>query len=877
MKNCLLLLAVLFLENTKWIINTKPYLNENTPKIKVEPLILEILKNRNIKTEYELDKFLYPDISKLDTPFNLSDVEKACERIINAINNKEKICIYGDYDVDGITSVSLFVLAFRMLDVEAEYYIPLRDEGYGLNNTAIQHIADNKTNLVITVDCGISSIEEVKFANSLGLDMIITDHHEINGDLPSAFAIINPKREDNKYKFKSLAGVGTAFMLLYALFHKYNKEKLLLDIIEIVGIGTIADIVPIIDDNRIFVKYGLENLKNTKILGLNILLKKIYKEWEKFNPDTYMVGFQIAPLFNAAGRLEDAKKAVELFITQDKNRASEIAEELIIQNNERKKIQENILKKVEQQIVEKNLDKQHVIISYDYDFHHGVIGIVASKIVDKYYHPAIIMELKDDNTAVASCRSIEGFNIIEALNSMKDLFIKYGGHEGAAGFSISQDNISIFIEKINSYADNIMNEDNYIKPVKIETELIIEKVSFDFYDSLYMLFPFGFANPNPIFCIKNMLITGKRCVGSDKTHLMIDVKKDNKEIRNCIWFSKGYNLDKITLNKEYDIAFKMKCEEYKGKFYTKLYIEDIKKSEKNINKNIELYFLKNTVFPLNSIAYTRKQVNVNDSFDIKLNEDYSGELFSAKSSNAFLSSETAFLLKKLSDYYNYQFNAVVNKIIETDENYQLFITIDKIKTINIFSNQDSKIFSEIKKFLINDFDYNSLQKKILSELFHKNKNVLVISEKNRGVFTSALTIAMYHFIKTNKKSLFISDNNNLDSIYKQYFDFYTENQNIENYPFYFFYNTKPFNNSKNSVLVFSETDMNLDKFIKLEDNLKVSSNINIINNDEFYNYPSNEDINFYSKNIPNQDKLNIINKIKENKKIIATKDINILF
>ena len=316
------------------------------------------------------------------------------DRILKAIDNNEKICIYGDYDVDGITSTSILYLAFKKLGAKnLDFYIPIRDEGYGLNNQALDQIKANGTDLVITVDCGITSYKEINYANSIGLSVIITDHHNLlDPVVPNAYAVINPKRLENKYPFRELAGVGTAFMVVLALFKRKGIYEEAFSYIDLVCLGTIADVVPLIKENRIIVKYGLERLKNTQNLGLKMLLKKVFPD----KLDEYSsgdVGFTISPIFNAAGRLQDAKLVVYLLISDNEREISTIIDELLLKNKERKEIQNSIFDLAKEEI-EKYSQTDYVLISSSPKYHHGVIGIVAAKLVDMYYKPCIILEEK---------------------------------------------------------------------------------------------------------------------------------------------------------------------------------------------------------------------------------------------------------------------------------------------------------------------------------------------------------------------------------------------------------------------------------------------------------------------------------------------------
>lgn len=865
------------MDNTIWKVNSFPYLNENyNNSSNIDPIIFDILKNKKITSNYDIDKFLNPDFSKLGDSFLLSDMNIACNRIFKAIENNEKICIYGDYDVDGITSVSLLVMGFRKIGVDVSYYIPIRDEGYGLNNDALKSLSDDGINLVITVDCGISSINEIDYANSIGLDVIITDHHEINNDLPNAVAVINPKRVDNKYKFTELAGVGVSFMLLHSLYKLKNMGDEVLEFIDIACIGSVADIVRLVEDNRIFVKLGLEVIKNTKNLGLKVFLNELFKEKPDTIIDSYAIGFRIAPCFNASGRLDDAKKSVKLLTSTDKIEAKHISLELISDNNERKTIQNDILKKVEDQIVREKLSENPVIIAYDKGFHHGVIGIVASKIVDKYYKPAIILEIKEDEgIAVASCRSIETFNIVNALNKLKDLLIKYGGHDAAAGFSISISNLDEFKRRIFEYANETMTVSDYIRRIKIDNEIIMEKISYDFCKTISLLEPFGFGNYEPVFFMNNIPISFKKLVGADKTHLMIKISIDNKDIQ-CMGFSKGHLYDKIDIFQSYNIAFKLKNEEYLDKYYTKMYIEDIHPPTIKNNYNIYYYYLKNTIFPIESIAYTKQELPLNKTYNIKLNSDNSAEIVFSTKTYGYLNNETAYFLHKLNENYNYQFQAKVKNIITKDKHFIIELSINRLTELQIFSTKDSIIFNEIKNFLLPDFNYNSLQKNILKEVYHKKNNILINYNENRGINTALLTLAMFYYIKTGEKSEFISKEKILNKeIYSNYFDFHSEFKNYKS-PFYVIYGDfekDVLDNIKNPVVIINSNET-LPNFTKLDDDISIPKNINIINLEEFYNKKL-ENSNIYSKNIPTKDKLQILSNIEKDK-IIATNDIKIL-
>ncbi len=813
------------MRNTRWIYrdNKKNY---NTKKYSRD--MLSILESRGLTTEEEIEKFIQCSLSDLRDPFLLKDMEKAVNFILEKRDKKETIWIYGDYDVDGITSTSLLYLAFKEIGINAEYYIPLRNEGYGLNKHAIKEIKDNGGNLIITVDCGISSLEEVNYANELRMDMIITDHHEINNELPNAFCVINCKRKDNLYDFRSLAGVGTAFMLVLALFKKLNIEESAYKYLDIAAIGTVADIVPLVEDNRIIVKRGLEQLRKTKWNGLNTLLRKIFPDFREREYDTYDVGFIIAPIFNAAGRLEDAKMGVELFTSSDN----------------------------------KIFDKNIIVVAHE-RFHHGVIGIVASKIVDRYYKPTVIMEIKkNEGIATASCRSIEGFNIIEAINSMKELFVKYGGHAGAAGFSIPIENIEIFAERMDKFIEENMNKSYFLKPIKIDKEIQLHKISYDFLEEISKLKPFGFGNQTPLFAMKNCTYSNLRKIGKDQSHLMMNVIKNGVEIKNCVWFGADDMFNDIEKNPVLDIAFKLKMETFKNRYQYKMYIEDVKKPDEA--KSFDNGFLEeaeiyDTKFPIETVFYTRRKISEN----LKLM--YSeGMVFvtDRKITVGELDNSVSYLLTALHEKYNKNFSVKISKIVLTEENYNVHILIEQDFSFECFKIKTNEIFSEIKNHLIGKLPYNSFQKEVLAEIFRNKNSVTAVYNENRGIGIISKTVSLY-FKNMGKKVLFIGKN--IPDEIKYYGDI--SEKYIENYDFYIFYNENLSNYPKNSLVFIKDEPKNTERKI-VRDNYIIPENIIITNEEEL----SDKEY-IWSKKLPLRKRYEILKNIKSFEKIYAADDI----
>lgn len=807
------------MRNTKWNIKNIPKDKDiKINNIPVDKDILKILFSRGIKSPGEIRDFLNPKLENLQNPNKLYDVEKAVKIIREAIRKNINIWIYGDYDVDGITSTAVLYLALKELGAEnVSYYIPIRDEGYGLNNDALKKIKDSGGELVITVDCGITAFEEIKFANSINLPVIITDHHNLQGKkVPEALAVINPKRIENEYTFESLAGVGTVFMLVLSLFESYGKKEEAFEYLDLVSIGTIADIVPLLSENRILTRFGLEKLPFTKNRGLAFLLYKLFNSGEnkgnnpKSEYSTYDVGFIIAPVFNAAGRLKDAKMVVKL-LTSDNNREIEIiVKELINKNFERKELQSRIVEMIEKNIEKNKINEDFVIIDYSPEYHHGIIGIAASKIVDTYYKPVIIMEVKEDEgIAVGSCRSIEGFNILNALQSMSELFVKFGGHSGAAGFTIPIKNIELFKRKINEYAKKILKEDDFVKIINIDKQIPMQKMSYEFFKTIELLKPFGFGNPMPTFQTKNVLLENIKFIGENKNHIMFDLKQKGFVIKNAVWFGSGEYFKELNENLFYDIVYKLKIEEFQDRYYTKAYIEDMKASELKDDTLSYYHSLYNTSFPIKSIFYTHLDLDAETPLSMK-NEFDQISLFQGRKFVGRLDYNISNLLIQLKKYFNWNFTVKVENITKSSTHNIVDILIKRDFSFECYDYTDIGIFKRIKDFLIGNMEYDSFTKNLLSLFFRQNKDLILSFEnkssenfknnpekyiKPENLINFLLTVGIFFMKKTGKKSLIIVKNSK-NSIYnipfiKTYFDIAVkyENKQEENYPFILFYNT----------------------------------------------------------------------------------------
>lgn len=861
------------MKKTKW--NFKKINKNETIKNNDLPLdkdILSILHSRNIFTKQEIIEFLNPSLDNLGAHQSLKDLDKAVDIITKAMEKNKNIWIYGDYDVDGITSTSLLYLAFKKLGYDnINYYIPIRNEGYGLNKNAIDQIKNSGGELIITVDCGITSFEEIDYANSLKIPVIITDHHELlNKKFPAAAAVINPKRDDNEFSFKSLAGVGTAFMLVLGLFEEKGIKDEAFAFLDLVAIGTVADIVPLLQENRIFVKFGLEKLLKTEILGLKYLCSLIFDP-DKKEFTTYDVGFILAPVFNAAGRLKDAKMVVKLLTTENRREIEIISKELISKNNERKVLQEKIISQVEENIQKNSLNDNYVIIDYSTEYHHGVIGIVASKIIDLYYKPTIIMEVKEDEEiAVASARSIEGFNLIDALQSMPELFVKFGGHAGAAGFTIPMKNIELFIKKINEYAKKKLDENDLVKLINIDKEIPIQKISYEFYQIIDLLKPFGFGNPNPTFATKNIILENIKHIGQNKNHLMFDIKKNGFISRNAVWFGAGDNFKNLNQNIFYDLAFKLKVEDYMGKSYTKIYVDDIKNSELKNDRYSYFYSLYNTVFPLKSIFYT----NIDLDNELLLTPKLDFEQISLFQGNKFvgrLDYNVSNLLTQLMKFYNLNFKIQIENIQKTDNHNTVNILIKKNYDFLSYSYNDKRLFIDIKNFLIGNLEYDSFTKLILSTFFKDEKNLIIPNDKTYNFKNSFLTYAIYFMKKEDKISQIVTNSKNSlfsDPFLKHYYDINKEYK--EGYPFTVFFNSIPETDVLERNIIISNEYQN-DSYEKISFEFQLPENIIIKTPKEIMKLENEKNILF--EFIPIKEKLKLKKLIENGDKIYSDKSI----
>lgn len=558
--------------NRKWQVNEID--NNEIERIEknfnISKLVASIIAGKGLKTDEEIEVFLHPRRTDFHNPFLMPDMEKAANRIVEAIKNNEKVAIYGDYDVDGITSSTVLHRFLKDRGLNTNIYIPNRlCEGYGLNAEEIKKIAEEGHTLMITVDCGITGKAEVELAKSLGIDTIVTDHHEPPEELPEAIAVVDCKRKDNKYPFRELAGVGVTFKLTQAISKILNlKEEENLKYLDIVCIGTISDIVPLVGENRTISKLGLMLLNQTKNVGLKVLLESLgYKKI-----DSTAVSFGIAPRVNACGRMGHERVALELFLTDDVKRARELAKELNDFNTKRQEIEKRIFEEALEQIKNGQEEKNPCIILRKENWHHGVIGIVSSKITEMYFKPSILMAIEGEDCK-GSGRSIPGFDIHEALEKCNKNIKQFGGHSMAIGITVESANFEAFKSSVLNYAKEKHIED--IVPVlNIDEKLQLKDITMKDVRDLALLEPFGEANKPPLFQINNVKIETIRTLSEGK-HLKMDIKDDNTKF-GTIGFNLGSLANEYKIGDKIDIAGYLEINSFGGRDSIQINIKDIK-------------------------------------------------------------------------------------------------------------------------------------------------------------------------------------------------------------------------------------------------------------------------------------------------------------
>ena len=558
----------------KWeyIAPNKELTAQIASKYGLSMLVAGILVNRGITQEEQIKIFLNPTRKDFYDPYLLQDMEIAVNKIIEIIESKGRILIYGDYDVDGITSIAVLKKLLDERGLNVDYHIPNRlNEGYGLKKETLEEIAKKNYDLMITVDCGISAIEEVDFANELGIKTIITDHHETLDEIPKAIAVVNPKRRDNVYPFRGLAGVGVVFKLIQAISIKLGlEEREYLKYLDLVCVGTISDIVPLVDENRVITKLGLKLVEVTKNIGLRELIN--ISRYKKIDSST--VSFGIAPRINACGRMGHAEEALKLFLTSNITEAKEITKKLEEYNQERQSIEKRIYTEALEQLKDEEEAKKDSIVLVSHNWHHGVIGIVASKLTEQFYKPSILLSIEDGEVK-GSGRSIPGFDLHEALCKTSEYLEKFGGHEMAVGLTLKEANYDSFKKEFEKLVEE-SNVAEFVPIINIDGQLQSKDIKKEIAKEISILEPFGEANKMPLILFKNLKIDSIRALSEGK-HLKLTLKNENQWI-DAIGFNLGSLSDEYQLGDKIDVVGTLEINEYNNNEYVQINMKDIMKT-----------------------------------------------------------------------------------------------------------------------------------------------------------------------------------------------------------------------------------------------------------------------------------------------------------
>ena len=549
--------------------------------LKVSPITAQVLINRQITDVEQAASFLSPKLTELIEPDDMPGVGQAVERIKQALADKERIAIYGDYDVDGITGVAILWHLLTILGGSVEYYIPHRiDEGYGLNAGAIQQLADAGVNLLITVDCGITAVDEAAFAKQSGIELIITDHHQMADRLPEASAIVYPGLES--YPNPDSSGAMVALKLAWAIANEFKTDgrtrsdlrEFLLNATTLAAMGTIADVVDLRGENRVLASFGLKALAESNLCGIKALIQSA--ELASQDIDSYHIAFRLAPMLNAAGRMGHARLAVELLTSDSEIRCYQIAEYLKDQNNRRRRCQRKMFKEVRETITATGLnhpDTKTIVLANE-NWHAGVVGIVASRVVDKFFRPTILINSADD-IAQGSARSIEGFNIHAALTACSEYLVSFGGHTMAAGLKIHKDKIADFARSLEEYARRNITEESLVSKLDIDAVCTIGQLNIHVVKELQRLEPFGQGNPRPVFATQGARwISPPRRVGTRGDHLQIAISDNTGSVR-CIGFGMGPLEKKILEAQAFNVAYEPQIDTYNGGRSVQFVLADI--------------------------------------------------------------------------------------------------------------------------------------------------------------------------------------------------------------------------------------------------------------------------------------------------------------
>ena len=557
----------------RWIIPPLITPEADSELSKFPPILRQILFNRGYATDADARAYLNAKPNINYDPFQMTGMRAAVNRIQFAIANHEPIAIYGDYDVDGVTATALLVETLKYLNADVRGYIPNRfEEGYGLNNNALDELQADGVKLVITVDCGIRSPNEALHARTVGLDLIISDHHHPDGEnLPPALAVINPKQHGDVYPDKDLAGVGIAYKIAEALVSLQPSAFSLDSLLDLVALGTVADLAPLVGENRVLVRKGLRQMRETKRQGLFSLAAVSELALAKVNAGH--IGFMLGPRLNAAGRLKEALAAFELLTTKEASKAGELAQQLDMQNRERQRITRDMQKKAEE-IAMSDDPEAFLLFAADKDFNSGVVGLAASRLTDSYYRPAIVAAKGEEETR-GSCRSIPEFHITDALDQCADLLVRHGGHAAAAGFTVKNENLPGLVERLKSIAKEKLSHEDLRPTVAADAEVSLVDIRPDLYEKcLRFLEPTGYGNREASFVARGVKVKSSRTVGADAKHLKLALEDENRFSHDAIGFKLGHWHN--NLPPRVDILFTYETNEYNGRTSYQLNLKDIR-------------------------------------------------------------------------------------------------------------------------------------------------------------------------------------------------------------------------------------------------------------------------------------------------------------
>lgn len=566
------------MENKVWqLLSQNKLLADNiSQEVGISPVISQVLINRGINTPKGAKKFLYDDFSCLSSPNTFEEIQLAVDIITRTLHNRKKILIFGDYDTDGVTATVILFSTLKLLGADVIFSVPNRFKSYGLTKDKILIAKKHSVSLIITVDCGIKSEEEVRLANKLGCEVIITDHHLPDRSIPPAQSVINPHCSDLKL-YHNLSGVGVSFLLSWALLKKYNREEEVMKYLDLVCLGTVGDVVPLLDANRILVKEGLKYFRRSPRLGIKALMEVSGIKDEDVITSSYHLSYLLVPRLNSAGRMWHAKYGVDLLLTQNEKRAKEIASLLQNKNSERQNTQSKILEEALNIIEVDNLLREKIIILHQENWHPGIIGIVASQLCERFNRPAILFSTVDKNILKGSGRSTEMFNLSDNLGQCSDLLLSGGGHKKAAGLSLHRENLDKFIQRIREFAHDLISSQDLIPKITPDVKISLPEVDDKMIEEINLLSPYGEGNEEPLFLAENVQPLDITLTAEGK-HIKMKLKQDDK-ILDAIWFNAKNKVQDINTN--LDIVFSPQWNAWgQREKNIQLKIKEVRKSEK---------------------------------------------------------------------------------------------------------------------------------------------------------------------------------------------------------------------------------------------------------------------------------------------------------